>query len=192
MDISRYGHGLETQHPPNDTSRDVSQPSRPQEDPPLQQADQHNVHMSQVTSMQNADKNPAQNIGKTPEDESQLQRMQRMGNQQAMATGQPANAAYRTAGKQVPFALLLPVIEPQLDKDRAMQLQGLYVRLRNNNINKEEFVRHMRSLVGDHMLKMAVYKLQQGQLTAKPSSLPMDNAQKARLLEHQSDSHGVH
>ncbi|KAI3713367.1 hypothetical protein L1987_71944 [Smallanthus sonchifolius] len=192
LEISRYGHGLESQHPANDTTRDVSQPSRPQEDPPLQQADQHNGHMSQATSMQSADKNPAQNIGKTPEDEAQLQRMQRMGNQQAMATGQSANAANRTAGKQVPFALLLPVIEPQLDKDRAMQLQGLYVRLRSNNINKEEFVRHMRGLVGDHMLKMAVYKLQQGQLTAKPSGLPMDNAQKARLLEHQSDSHGVH
>ncbi|KAD3641266.1 hypothetical protein R6Q59_003878 [Mikania micrantha] len=192
MEITRYGPGLENQHPPNDTSRDISQPSRPQEDPPLQQADQHNIHMSQATTMQNADKNPTQNIGQTSEDESQVQRMQRMVNQQAVAAGQPANAMNRPA-KQVPFALLLPVIEPQLDKDRAMQLQGLYVRLRSNNINKEEFVRHMRSLVGDHMLKMAVFKLQQGQLAAKPSNLPTDNnAQRPRLLEHQSDSHGIH
>ncbi|KAK9051090.1 hypothetical protein SSX86_027716 [Deinandra increscens subsp. villosa] len=209
MEVTRYGSGLESNHPPNEASRDMSQSSRPQEDPSVQQAEQHSVHMSQATSMQNADKNPAQNMGQTPENESQLQRMQRMGNQQAMTTGQQANPMNRPA-KQVPFALLLPVIEPQLDKDRAMQLQGLYVRLKSNNINKEEFVRHLRSLVGDHMLKMAVYKLQQGQVknintlssvfqfsraqhTAKPSSLPMDNnAQKQRLLEHQSDSHGFH
>ncbi|KAI7726304.1 hypothetical protein M8C21_014360, partial [Ambrosia artemisiifolia] len=105
---------------------------------------------------------------------------------QRMATGQPPDAMNRhwPAGKQVPFSLLVPVLEPQLDKERAMQLQSLYVRLMSLNINKDEFVRHMRSLVGDHMLKMAVYKIQQGQM--------MDNnAQNQRLLEQQSDSHGV-
>ncbi|KAI3758807.1 hypothetical protein L6452_06379 [Arctium lappa] len=220
MEVNRQVPGSESQHPPSDTPREMnhipSEPSRPQDDLAQQQADQHNVHMSQTTNVQNADKNPGHrqepNKARNPDNESQLQRMHRMGNQQAMATGQAANAMNRPSGKQVPFALLLPVIEPQLDKDRAMQLQGLYVRLRNNNINKEEFVRHMRSLVGDHMLKMAVYKLQQGQLSAKhniqkpssyvpsssahqspdSSSLPMDsNAQKSRLLEHQSDSHGI-
>ncbi|KAJ9541551.1 hypothetical protein OSB04_028057 [Centaurea solstitialis] len=232
MEVNRQGSGSESQHPSNDTPREMnhipSEPSRPQEDLAQQRADQHNVQMAQTTNIQNADKNPGHrqepNISRNPDNESQLQRMHRMGNQ-AMATGQAANAMNRPAGKQVPFALLLPVIEPQLDKDRAMQLQGLYIRLRNNNINKEEFVRHMRSLVGDHMLKMAVYKLQQGQLEnasnqipnpaqlsakhniQKPSSyvppssahqpsdsssLPMDsNAQKSRLLEHQSDSHGM-
>ncbi|KAF5757566.1 putative RST domain of plant protein [Helianthus annuus] len=119
--------------------------------------------MDLTTGMQNADKNPAQNVVQTPEDESQFQRM---GNQQAMATGQPPNAMRRPAGKQVPFALMLPVLEAQLDKDQAMQLQGLCVRLKSNKFNKEEFFRHLRSLVGDHMLKMAVYKLQQRQLTA--------------------------
>ncbi|KAJ0913533.1 putative transcription factor Hap3/NF-YB family [Helianthus annuus] len=119
--------------------------------------------------------------------QSHLQQQQQRMQRGQMPTSQSPSATARPAGKQVPFALLLPVIEPQLDKDRAMQLQGLYVRLRTNSINKEEFVRHMRSLVGDHMLKMAVYKLQQGQIPAKPS---MDNnAQKQRLLEHQSDSH---
>ncbi|XP_071710787.1 uncharacterized protein [Rutidosis leptorrhynchoides] len=106
-----------------------------------------------------------ENVACNPNKETQ---MQRMGNQQqAMQTGHAAyhNATGRPAGKQVlMFALLLHVIEPQLDKDRAMQLQGLYARLRNNNINREEFVRHMRTLVGDHMLKMAVLKLQYGQL----------------------------
>ncbi|KAJ0669517.1 putative transcription initiation factor TFIID component TAF4, RST domain-containing protein [Helianthus annuus] len=112
-------------------------------------------------------------IGQTPEDESQFQRM---GNQQAMATGQPPNAMRQPAGKQVPFPLLLPVLEPQLDKDQARQLQGQYVRLRSNVINKEEFVRHMRSIVGDRMLKMAVYKLQQRQSAGDSSLASGSNA----------------
>ncbi|XP_035842321.1 transcription initiation factor TFIID subunit 4b isoform X2 [Helianthus annuus] len=99
-----------------------------------------------------------------------------MGNQQAMATGQPPNAMRQPAGKQVPFALLLPVLEPQLDKDQARQLQGQYVRLKSNVINKEEFVRHMRSLVGDRMLKMAVYKLQQRQSAGDSSLASGSNA----------------
>ncbi|XP_076939376.1 uncharacterized protein LOC143608060 [Bidens hawaiensis] len=79
-------------------------------------------------------------------------------------------AANKPAGKQFLLSMLLPVIESQLDKDRAMQLQGLYARKMSNNINKDEFVRLMRSLVGDHMIKMAVFKLQQGQLTRQVAS----------------------
>ncbi|KAI7726299.1 hypothetical protein M8C21_014355, partial [Ambrosia artemisiifolia] len=98
-----------------------------------------------------------------------------------MATGQPPNAMNR-------YQLLISVIEPQLDKERAMQLQGLYVQLKSNNINREEFDWRMQSLVGNQMLQMAVYEIRRRQLTAKTS---MDNtAQKQRLLE-QSDSHGV-
>ncbi|KAJ0828590.1 putative RST domain-containing protein [Helianthus annuus] len=70
--------------------------------------------MDLVPGIQNADRNPAP----------------RTGNPQAMATGLPPNAMNRAASKQVNFALLIPELEQQLDKDRAMQLQGLYVRLR--------------------------------------------------------------
>ncbi|PWA58779.1 Histone-fold [Artemisia annua] len=96
------------------------------------------------------------------------------------------------------------VAQSQLDRDRAVQLQTLYARLRSNTINKEEFVRHVRALVGDHMLKTEIYRLQQGQVpaparqnTQRASStlqssdaraLPAD--QRPRLLERQSDSHG--
>ncbi|CAI9281995.1 unnamed protein product [Lactuca saligna] len=199
MEANRHGSGSgsETQHPPNDTSREMnlsqSEPSRPQDD-------QHNVHMSQTMNAQNTEKNPVNsqepNITRNPENESQLQRMNRMGNQQQQqamsATGQAANAMNRPSGKQVPFALLFPVIEPQLDKDRAMQLQGLYVRLRNNNINKEEFIRHMRSLVGQGQVS-GKHNIQKPSPyvppSAEASSLPMDNnSQKSRLLEHQSDA----
>nr|GEW20773.1 transcription initiation factor TFIID subunit 4b [Tanacetum cinerariifolium] len=181
--VNRVGpSGSETQHPQNHAS---PEPTRPKEE----QANQHNVHASQAMNTQNtSDRNPAQNA--------------RNSDIRASSNQQAAQAANRPAGKQVPFAMLLPVIEPQLDRDRAAQLQALYGRLRSNSINKEEFVRNMRTLVGDHMLKMAVYKLQQGQTPARQnaqrasSSLQSSDAssltadQRPRLLERQSESHG--
>ncbi|KAL9229261.1 hypothetical protein vseg_004747 [Gypsophila vaccaria] len=62
--------------------------------------------------------------------------------------------------KQIPFGSLLPIILPELDKDRAMQLQTLYTKLRRNEIPKDGFVRHMRNIVGDQMLRLAVVKMQ--------------------------------
>uniref|UniRef100_A0A7N0UVR3 RST domain-containing protein n=1 Tax=Kalanchoe fedtschenkoi TaxID=63787 RepID=A0A7N0UVR3_KALFE len=102
---------------------------------------------------------PMQESGRTPnsEREAQLSKLQYV-NQQAISSEQTSNMLNK--GKQVPFALLLPVITPQLDKERAMKLNSLYVRLKKNEIPKDGFVRQIRSIVGDQMLKMAVMKLQ--------------------------------
>lgn len=51
-----------------------------------------------------------------------------MSSQQAMVTEQPSTPMNRS--KQVPFGLLLPVLLPQLDKDRAMQLTTLFTKLK--------------------------------------------------------------
>lgn len=111
--VNRIGPaGSETQHPQNQTSRE---PTRPKEE----QVNQHNTHASQAMNTQNtSDRNPAQNSARNPD-------MHRVSSNQ-----QAAQAANRPAGKQVPFAMLLPVIEPQLDRERAAQLQNLYARLR--------------------------------------------------------------
>ncbi|KAH0683925.1 hypothetical protein KY285_022633 [Solanum tuberosum] len=94
-------------------------------------------------------------------------------NQSESATGSSSQAAMNIAkqGKQVPFAMLFPHIQPQLDKDRAAQLQTLYVKLKKNEISKESFVRNMRSIIGDQMLKMAVYKFQ-SQASKNSQSVP--------------------
>ncbi|KZV16867.1 TBP-associated factor 4 isoform 1 [Dorcoceras hygrometricum] len=84
-----------------------------------------------------------------------------MSNQQSMTSSNQQPGTTVKLNKQVPFGMLLPIIQPQLDNDRAMQLQTLYSKLRvKNEISKDKFVQNMRSLVGDQMLKMAVYKLQ--------------------------------
>nr|GMC50498.1 transcription initiation factor TFIID subunit 4B-like isoform X1 [Ipomoea batatas] len=63
-------------------------------------------------------------------------------------------------GIQLPFAILVPHLQTQVDKDRGMQLETLYLKLKKNEISKDVFVRHMRSIIGDHKLKMAILKFQ--------------------------------
>lgn len=116
--------------------------------------------------------------------------LQQINNNQPAAmeinNNQPSNPLNR--GKQVPFALLLPVILPQLDKDRAMQLQTLYSKLKNNEIPKDGFVRHMRGIVGDQMLKLAVLKLQQLHQKAKSTHLADQSHVATSAGQAQTDS----
>ncbi|KAK4481544.1 hypothetical protein RD792_012445 [Penstemon davidsonii] len=123
-----------------------------------------------------------------------------MNSQQALTSGmnnQQAGTSLKL-NKQVPFGMLLPIIQPQLDKDRAMQLHTLYFKLKKNEISKDGFVRHMRSIVGDHMLKMAVYKLQNQILkTVVSTSAELTNPTsesstgKPREVDNQGDPQAV-
>ncbi|XP_018441585.1 transcription initiation factor TFIID subunit 4b isoform X2 [Raphanus sativus] len=133
---------------------------------------QHNPPQDLHRPAQLWEKNPSQISEKNPneperphnqESESQFPKLQKMSsNQQAQARGveQPVNPLNRNP-KQVPFAALLPTLLAQLDKDRALQLRTLYSRLKKNEIPKEGFTRHMKDIVGDQMLRLAVSKLQQ-------------------------------
>ncbi|GMP80925.1 hypothetical protein CsSME_00035837 [Camellia sinensis var. sinensis] len=159
MELKQHGVGPECQQQQIDTSQELKQP---QDDRQQRQLEQNPFHFSQTLGVQSSEKNPVHNLEPdrthNPESESHNPKLQNMNNQQAMTTEQATNPMNR--GKQVPFAMLLPVLQPQLDKDRAMQLHTLYYKLKKNEISKDGFVRHMRGIVGDQMLKMAVYKLQ--------------------------------
>ncbi|KAK8691958.1 hypothetical protein V6N13_075446 [Hibiscus sabdariffa] len=119
------------------------------------------AQVSQTPGIQTTEKSPTP---REPErinnldSESQYAKLQKTSNQQASGAQQPNSPMNR--GKQVPFAVLLPALVPQLDKDRAMQLHTLYGKLKKNEIAKDGFVRHMRDIVGDQMLRLAVNKLQ--------------------------------
>ncbi|KAJ6954873.1 transcription initiation factor TFIID subunit 4b-like [Populus alba x Populus x berolinensis] len=78
--------------------------------------------------------------------DSQFLNFQKIGNQQTAGTDQAGN---QKNSKQIPFVLLLPALKPHLDKDREMQLQTLFNKLRKNEIAKDQFVRLMRNIVGD-------------------------------------------
>ncbi|XP_030458959.1 transcription initiation factor TFIID subunit 4b-like [Syzygium oleosum] len=147
----------------------------------LGQGEQNALQIKQSPGMPVSDSNslPMSEPGRvnTLDSESQYLKLQQISNQQATVPGQAPNKPNRV--KQVPFALLLPVILPQLDKDRAMQLQTLYAKLKKNDIPKEGFVRIMRGIVGDQMLKMAVMKMQ----TQPPPQLHIQG-QTSALLQH--------
>jgi transcription initiation factor TFIID subunit 4 len=61
-----------------------------------------------------------------PNSESQYAKLQQMSNQHAIINEQPSSQVNR----QVPFGLLLPILIPQLSKDKAMQLQTLFNKLK--------------------------------------------------------------
>ncbi|KAL8127981.1 hypothetical protein AgCh_014777 [Apium graveolens] len=167
QELNQHGSASENQLQQLDSSKELSsipvQQKQSQDSFPQQQTEQTNPHVSQSISIQNSERSTAvgqePNRAQDPSSLSQYLRSQKMNSQQAAASSQ-ANTASKN-GKQVPFAMLFPVIEPLLDKDKAMQLRTIYNRLKKNEISKDAFVKHMRSLVGDHMLKLAVVKLQE-------------------------------
>ncbi|KAK1392356.1 transcription initiation factor TFIID subunit 4b [Heracleum sosnowskyi] len=167
-ELNQHGSASENQLQQQiDSSKELNsipvQPKQSQDSFPQQQTEQTNPHVSQSLGIQNSERSAAvgqePNRAQDPSSISQYLRSQKMNSQQAAATSQANNASKN--GKQVPFAMLFPVIEPLLDKDKAMQLRTIYNRLKKNEISKDAFVKHMRSLVGDHMLKLAVVKLQE-------------------------------
>ncbi|XP_028752428.1 transcription initiation factor TFIID subunit 4b isoform X2 [Neltuma alba] len=150
----------------NVSSQDVNHPPLPQK----QSQDEGHQGQTVQSSLQNPQKTGIQNPGKdpvlnnepvkthNPSNESQYIKLQQMSNQQATVTEQPSSQINRS--KQVPFGLLLPILLPQLPKDRAMQLQTLFAKLKKDEIPKDNFVRLMKSIVGDQMLRMALAKVQ--------------------------------
>ncbi|KAF8410182.1 hypothetical protein HHK36_002704 [Tetracentron sinense] len=165
-ELMRHGSGAENQPQQIDNSQELNQlPLQQKEscdDQQQRQAEQNTPQVSKTNGVQASEQNPVHfpepDRARHLENQHQHSKFPNMNNQQAMPADQASNPMGR--GKQVPFALLLPVILPHLDKDRAMQLQTLYSKLRRNEINKEGFVRLMRNIVGDQMLRQAIAKEQ--------------------------------
>uniref|UniRef100_A0A6N2MJ52 RST domain-containing protein n=1 Tax=Salix viminalis TaxID=40686 RepID=A0A6N2MJ52_SALVM len=150
----------EPTHPPliKKTSQDDIK-QEPVEQVPLQ--------TPQSIGMQSSEQNP---IPKSEPDKIQSSdgdpnflNFQKMSNQQTAGTDQVGS---QKNSRQIPFAILLPALKPYLDKDREMQLQTLYNKLRKNEIAKDQFVRLMRNIVGDQVLRLAAARLQSQAITA--------------------------
>ncbi|GMI90634.1 TBP-associated factor 4B, TBP-associated factor 4 [Hibiscus trionum] len=149
-------NGVQQEH-----NRLLPQQKQPYDDRQQGVPEQIPAQVSQTTGIQTTEKSPTPcepERTNNQDSESQYAKLQKMSNQQASGAEQPNKPMNR--GKQVPFAVLLPALEPQLDKDRVMQLRTLYDKLKKNEIAKDVFVRHMRDIVGDQMLRLAVNKLQ--------------------------------
>jgi transcription initiation factor TFIID subunit 4 len=102
-----------------------------QDDIKQELVEQAPLQTPQSIGMQSYEKNP---IPKSEPDKMQSSdgdphflNFQKMSNQQTAGTDQAGN---QKNSKQIPFAILLPALKPHLDKDREMQLQTLYNKLR--------------------------------------------------------------
>ncbi|XP_020276937.1 transcription initiation factor TFIID subunit 4b-like isoform X1 [Asparagus officinalis] len=94
----------------------------------------------------------------TQHSESQQQNIQQQLNvEEQIASG--SEAKRMKSSPSIPFQLLIPIVRPHLDKDRAMQLQSVFTKLRSNEVSKEDFLRVIRNIVGDQMLRQAVNKV---------------------------------
>ncbi|XP_058001875.1 transcription initiation factor TFIID subunit 4b isoform X3 [Hevea brasiliensis] len=168
MELKQHVSTAENQQLHNDATQESSHlllhEKQPQDDVQKGQAKQIPLQTPRTTGMQISERNPMplseREKMQNPDTESQYMKVN-MGNQQNQQTlgmEQPGNL--KNQAKQIPFVLLLPALKPHLDKDREMQLQTLFNKLRKNDIAKEQFVRLMRNIVGDQVLRLAVAQLQ--------------------------------
>ncbi|XP_050235742.1 transcription initiation factor TFIID subunit 4b [Mercurialis annua] len=171
----------ENQQLRNDANRESSylplQQKQPQDNVQQSRAEQVPLQTPQTIGMQVSERMP---MPKHEADKMQISdagMVQKIGNQQTTGMEQPGSL--KNQGKQIPFALLLPALKPHLDKDREMQLQTLFNKLRKNDIVKDQFVRLMRSIVGDQVLRLAVAQLQ-----SQPGSNQSQSQSQAFARQH--------
>ncbi|XP_038694435.1 transcription initiation factor TFIID subunit 4b-like isoform X2 [Tripterygium wilfordii] len=122
--------------------------------------------------------------------QSQTDHQEKMSNQQATGVGQENKPG------RVPFGELLPRLRSLVDKDRSMQLQNIFDLLRNNGIQKDQFVRVIKGIVGDQVLRTVIEEVrakgqtqamqQQRHLRAQPvSASPMQYPAPRSFAHHQ-------
>ncbi|CAL2265300.1 unnamed protein product [Prunus armeniaca] len=161
MEPKQQGSIAENMQQQNDASKVLNHFPLPQKRPlgDLQgQAEQKPLQIPETTGMPISEKHPSSTeehgIAPNLKSESQYLKLQKMSSQQSMITEQPRNPSNQS--RQVVFYQLYPLLLPQLNKDRGRQLTTLFGRLKSRQIRKDAFVRELKSIVGDEMLRMAV------------------------------------
>ncbi|KAF9668491.1 hypothetical protein SADUNF_Sadunf14G0009200 [Salix dunnii] len=104
-----------------------------QDDIKQEPVEQVPLQTPQSIGMQSSDQNPVPKSEpdktKSSDGDPNFLNFQKMSNQQTAGTDQVGS---QKNSKQIPFAILLPALKPYLDKDREMQLQTLYNKLRES------------------------------------------------------------
>ncbi|OVA17085.1 RST domain of plant C-terminal [Macleaya cordata] len=178
LDWAQHGSGVDSQQQQNNCSLEhnqlLLQQNQSHDDQLKRQAEQNAPQFSQKNAVQISEQNTAhmpeqQDRMRHPDNQHPFPKLQKMNNQQAPQAEQANNPLSRN--KQVPFGMLLPAILPHLDKDRNMQLQTFVAKLKSNEINKDELVRLMRSIVGDKMLRVAEMAKDQAAINSQTGPL---------------------
>ncbi|XP_078432259.1 TBP-associated factor 4 isoform X2 [Wolffia australiana] len=117
---------------------------------------------------------------------------QHLSDQQASTSDMTTNPMKRVKSGSVPFTVLIPILRPHLDKDRNMQLDAVFAKLRSNEITKENFLRVIRNIVGDPMLRQAAQKVQ-SQMAARSAQSEQQTSQQQvpRSSQQVIESHSI-
>ncbi|XP_062211620.1 transcription initiation factor TFIID subunit 4b-like isoform X2 [Phragmites australis] len=121
---------------------------------------------------------------------AQQQPLQQMKSQQTPGTNQTNNAPTTVKTPVVTFHMLIPILRRHLDKDKDMQVQSIFAKLRKNEISKEHFLKVVRSIVGDKLLKQAASQYQM-QHAAQAQQNPQTNPSNYSLLNQVSGQQNV-
>ncbi|WOL17649.1 transcription initiation factor TFIID subunit 4b-like isoform X2 [Canna indica] len=134
----------------------------------------HNVKQSNSQQISSAN---LANMATQHSESHQKHTVDQSNSQQTSTPDQSNMATRRTkSASSIPFHMLIPILRPHLDKDRSMQLQAIFTKLRNNEVSKEDFLRVIRNIVGDQMLRQAAQKVQMQQLQSQAARNVQPNA----------------
>ncbi|CAA6666273.1 unnamed protein product [Spirodela intermedia] len=190
VELIKHPESAETRKTYCSVRKSFTDPQHLQKDHPVEKISVSNSQESSVhQSQQDKLKHP----------ESQQQGLtQQLNEQQASTSDQTSNQMKRMKSGSVPFTMLIPILRPHLDKDRNMQLDAVFAKLRSNEITKEHFLRVIRNIVGDPMLRQAAQKVQaqmagrSSQISSTQSELQASQQQASRgtqqVVEGQSVS----
>ncbi|RLN39274.1 transcription initiation factor TFIID subunit 4b-like isoform X2 [Panicum miliaceum] len=121
---------------------------------------------------------------------AQQQPMQQMKSQQTPHTNQTNGATTTAKAPVVTFHMLLPILRRYIDKDKDMQVQSIFAKLRKNEVSKEHFLKVVRNIVGDKVLKLALSEYQM-QHTAQAQRNSQTNPSNYSLLSQVSGQQTV-
>ncbi|KAL5209123.1 hypothetical protein ABZP36_004746 [Zizania latifolia] len=104
----------------------------------------------------------------------QQQPLQQMRSQQTPSTNQTNSGPMVGKPPVVTFHMLIPILRHHLDKDKDMQVQSIFTKLRKNEVTKDHFLKVVRNIVGDKLLKLAAsqYQMQAAQAQRNPQTEP--------------------
>lgn len=120
----------------------------------------HKLERTQSTTSHSSQNSNVQNSLGSNED-SNSHSLQQMNIQQHQVSREATNYARQMKNMAtISFHSLIPILRPHLDKDRLMQLQAIFSKLRSNEVSKDDFLRVIRNIVGDQMLRQAAQTLQ--------------------------------
>ncbi|ONK64736.1 uncharacterized protein A4U43_C07F29340 [Asparagus officinalis] len=121
---------------------------------------------------------------------SQKNKEQQFNNQQRAAAPQLNNSIQWITPASIPFQQMIQNLQPHVDKDRYMQLQAVFSKLKSQEMTKENFLRVCKSIVGDQMIRQAVQQVQMQVHVPAGRPINMNQLSQIQVPSHQSQIQG--